>query len=89
MAEPKKSPAQKKVVIYTTQYCPYCTAAKKFLRSKQVDFQEIDLTDDDAMREKLVQMTGGRETVPQIFADGKSIGGYDELVEFYNSGKTL
>ena len=78
----------KKVVIYTAQYCPYCAAAKKFLKSKKVDFEEIDVTDDDRMREKLVEMSG-RETVPQIFADGQPLGGYDDLVEYYRSGKTL
>ena len=85
----EKTKSLKKVVIYTTNYCPYCTAAKKLLKSKKISFQEIDLTNDDAMREKLVQMSGGRETVPQIFIDGKSIGGYNELVAFYASGKTI
>ena len=70
----------KKVVIYTTRACPYCVAAKKFLQSKKVAFEEIDVTEDDALREKLVEMTGGRETVPQIFVEGKPVGGYDELV---------
>ena len=77
-----------KVEIYTTGYCPYCHAAKEFLKSKKVSFTEIDASDDE-VRRKLVEMSGGRETVPQIFADGKSIGGYDELVEYYRSGKTL
>ena len=79
----------KKVQIYVTKYCPYCHAAKRLLTKKGVEFEEIDVTDDDPMREKLVKMSGGRETVPQIFADGKSIGGYDELVALYESGKTL
>ncbi len=77
-----------KVVIYTTGYCPYCKMAKDLLRSKGVTFQEIDVSDDDATREKLVQMSG-RETVPQVFADGRPIGGYGELVRFFASGKTL
>ena len=76
-------------MIYTTRYCPFCHAAKNFLKSKGVSFEEIDVTDDDAMREKLVQMSGGRETVPQVFADGEALGGYDDLVAFYRSGKSL
>jgi glutaredoxin 3 len=79
----------KKVVIYTTQYCPYCHAAKDFLKKQKITFEEIDVSDDDAMRDKLVKMTGGRSTVPQIFADDKSIGGYDDLVALYKSGKSL
>lgn len=79
----------KKVVVYTTGYCPYCHAAKKFLASKNVPYEEIDVSDDDQMRAKLVKMTGGRETVPQIFADDKLIGGYDDLVAFYQAGNTI
>ena len=79
----------KKVVVYTTHYCGYCTAAKRFLNTKNIDFEEIDVTRDDAMREKLVEMCGGMETVPQIFVDGKSMGGYDELVKFYESGNKI
>ena len=76
-------------MIYTTRVCPYCQAAKKLLASKHVRFKEIDVTNDDAMREKLVAMTGGRVTVPQIFVDEVSIGGYEELVRIYDSGQAL
>ena len=76
-------------MIYTTRVCPYCQAAKKLLASKHVMFKEIDVTNDDAMREKLVAMTGGRVTVPQIFVDEVSIGGYDDLVRIYDSGQAL
>lgn len=79
----------KKVVIYTTKYCAYCNAAKDFLKSKGVRFEEIDVSGNDAMRERLVQMSGGRETVPQIFVDGKPIGGYEDLVALYQSRRTL
>ena len=78
----------KKVVIYTAAYCPYCHAAKEFLSSKKVAYEEVDVTRDEAMREKLVKMSG-QMTVPQIFADGKSIGGYEDLVRYYQTGKTL
>ena len=70
-----------KVVIYTASYCPYCHAAKRLLKSQGVVFEEMNVTDDENMREKLIQMTHGRQTVPQIFVDGRSIGGYDELVK--------
>ena len=76
------------VVVYTTKYCPYCRSAKEFLTSKKVVFREVDVSEDDTMREKLVKMSG-QETVPQIFADGKAIGGYEDLVRYYRSGKSL
>ena len=77
-----------KVVVYATKYCPYCQAAKQLLKSKNVAFEEIDVTDDDAMRDKLEKMSG-QQTVPQIFVDGRSIGGYEELAAFFRSGKSL
>ena len=76
------------IEIYTTPYCPYCHAAKNFLKSKKIEFVEIDASD-EVVRRELVKMTGGRETVPQIFADGKLIGGYDDLVQLYRSGESL
>ena len=79
-------PKPKDVVVYSTDYCPYCRAAKDLLRSKGVAFREVDVTGDDAMREKLVEMTGGRTTVPQIFVDGKAMGGYDDLAAFFRNG---
>ena len=68
-----------KVEIYTTNYCPFCIRAKSLLKRKGVAFEEIDVTDDDAMREKMIELSGGRRTVPEIFINGKIVGGYDEL----------
>jgi glutaredoxin 3 len=66
-----------KVVIYTTSYCPYCFGAKALLRSKNVEFEEIDVTDDPAQRAEMERLSA-RRTVPQIFIDTYPIGGYDE-----------
>lgn len=72
--------------MYTTTYCPYCVAAKRLLERKQVPFDEVDVTGDDLLRSWLVETTG-RRTVPQIFIDGKSIGGYDELASLEAAGE--
>jgi glutaredoxin 3 len=69
-----------KVVIYTTPICPYCIWAKALLRSKRVDFEEIDVSRDPLLQDE-VRQRSGRRTVPQIFIDEKSVGGYDELRE--------
>ena len=66
------------VVIYTTSYCPYCSAAKALLRGKGVDFEEIDVTRDAARRTEMEQLSQSW-TVPQIFINGQPIGGFDEL----------
>ncbi|HEY6394514.1 MAG TPA: glutaredoxin 3 [Candidatus Binataceae bacterium] len=76
-----------KVEVYTTTYCPFCTRAKNLLKSKGVAFEEIDVTDDDARREKMTQLAGGRRTVPEIFINGKILGGYDELKALNDAGK--
>lgn len=76
-----------KVQIYTTTYCPFCMRAKALLRSKSVEFEEIDVTDSAQMREKMIKLSGGRRTVPQIFINAKSIGGYDELRALEDAGK--
>lgn len=65
------------VVIYTTSYCPYCAGAKALLRAKSIAFREIDVTRDEALREEMERLSQ-RYTVPQIFIDGKPIGGYDD-----------
>ncbi|HUY84163.1 MAG TPA: glutaredoxin 3 [Steroidobacteraceae bacterium] len=68
-----------KVEVYTTSYCPYCARAKSLLKSKGVAFEEIDVSGDAALREKMIELSGGRRTVPEIFINGRIIGGYDEL----------
>ena len=65
------------VVIYTTNYCPYCTGAKALLRGKNVEFEEIDVTHDPAKRAEMEKLSR-RYTVPQIFIDDQPIGGYDD-----------
>ncbi|MGZ6251465.1 MAG: glutaredoxin 3 [Candidatus Binataceae bacterium] len=68
-----------KVEVYTTAYCPYCTRAKSLLKGKGVAFEEIDVSGNSVLREKMIELSGGRRTVPEIFINGKIVGGYDEL----------
>jgi glutaredoxin 3 len=76
-----------KVEVYTTSYCPFCVRAKNLLRSKGVQFEEIDVTDDDERRAEMVELAGGRRTVPEIFINGKIVGGYDELKALDDAGQ--
>ena len=78
----------KAVKIYTTSYCGYCRMAKQLLRDREVAFEEIDVTNDDAKRDWLVETTG-RYTVPQIFIGEESIGGYTELSALDRSGRLV
>lgn len=72
--------------MYSTQYCPYCTRARALLERKGVAFEEIDVSRDEARREHMVRASG-RRTVPQIFIDGRPVGGYDDLVALDRSGE--
>ncbi|APW73591.1 MULTISPECIES: glutaredoxin 3 [Sphingopyxis] len=67
------------IEIYTKFFCPYCTRAKALLDGKGAAYEEIDVTMDRAGFDAMVARTGGRRTVPQIFIDGRHIGGSDDL----------
>ena len=73
------------VVIYTTKICPYCVRAKMLLQRKGVDYKEIDVSNDPAARQALVERTRQR-TVPQIFINGEHIGGCDDLYALDRAG---
>jgi glutaredoxin 3 len=75
-----------KVEIYTTQLCGYCYRAKKLLTERGIAFTEIDVGADPAKREEMVKRAGGRRTVPQIFIDGRHIGGCDDLYALDHKG---
>jgi glutaredoxin 3 len=74
------------VIVYVTDYCPYCTRAKGLLKRKGVAFTEIDVTNDPEKRAWLLEKTGQR-TVPQIFIDGVSVGGSDDIHALDRAGK--
>ena len=74
------------IIIYTADYCPYCKAAKEFLKAKGVAYQEIDITHDQEKRRDIASRSG-QKTVPQIFINGKSIGGYSDLKALDEKGE--
>jgi glutaredoxin 3 len=76
-----------KVELYTTMFCPYCARARSLLAKKGVDYVDIDVMADTAKRDEMVARSGGRQTVPQIFIDGRHIGGSDELAALDKAGK--
>ena len=76
----------KPVRVYTTDYCPYCLAAKRLLKAKGVPFEELDVSDDPDKRRWLVAATGQR-TVPQIFFGEDSIGGFTDLDALVKKGE--
>jgi glutaredoxin 3 len=76
----------KPVTLYTTISCGFCRRAKEFLQERGVPYTEIDVTGDDAAREKLVEKARGMRTVPQIFIGEHHIGGYTDMMSLHLRG---
>jgi glutaredoxin 3 len=68
------------IEIYTQPWCPYCARAMTLLTRKGAQFREIDAPQGSAAREESIRRSGGRTSVPQIFIDGRHIGGCDDLL---------
>lgn len=76
-----------RIEIYTKFLCPYCTRARALLKSKGVeDVEEYDITMGGPRRAEMLERSNGRTTVPQIFIDGRHIGGSDDLAELDRAG---
>ena len=78
--------ASPRIVMYTTAVCPYCVAAKNFLKSKGQTWEEVRVDTDPAEREKMVALAR-RTSVPQIFIGETHVGGYDDLIALHRAGK--
>jgi glutaredoxin 3 len=75
------------IEIYTTRYCPYCTAAKALLKKKGAAYTEIDVSSDWEKREAMIERANGQMTVPQIFIGETHVGGSDDLYALERAGK--
>jgi glutaredoxin 3 len=75
-----------KVTVYSTRHCGFCVAARNLLDNLGIAYENVDVTGDRAARLALVQLAGGRRTVPVIVIDGEVIGGYVELMRLAVSG---
>ena len=75
-----------RVEIYTKFTCPYCSRAKRLLEEKGASYEEYELNSSPGKRDEMLQRSNGRYTVPQIFIDGRHIGGSDDLAELDRQG---
>jgi glutaredoxin 3 len=79
--------AAPRVIVYSQPFCGYCTAAKRLLQQKGVEVTEVDVMVEAGRRTEMIERSGGRRTVPQIFIDGRHVGGYDDLSALDRSGE--
>lgn len=76
-----------KIEIYTKAFCPYCSRAMRLLADKGVEPVEYDISLGGPQRAEMIQRANGRSTVPQVFIDGRHIGGSDDLAALNARGE--
>lgn len=77
---------ESKIVIYTKAHCPYCVFAKELLNNEKLPYQEIHVDENPEQLKEMIERSGLR-TVPQIFINAKSIGGFDALKKLRDTGQ--
>lgn len=75
------------ITIYSKDYCPHCVQAKNLLKRKGQTFTEINISSDEALQKEMLDKSGGRRTVPQIFIGDTHVGGNDDLQALERAGK--
>ena len=78
--------AHPEITIYSTLVCPYCVAAKNFLKSKGLEWKEVRIDLDPVERDKMMAKAK-RTSVPQIFVGDVHVGGYDDMMAMHREGK--
>ena len=76
-----------RVEMYTSPLCGFCHAARRLLAAKEADVTEIDVMAEPRRKTEMIERADGRRTVPQIFIDGRGIGGCDELYALERAGE--
>ena len=74
------------VTVYSGPFCPYCTKAKALLDKKGVAYVEYNVKADDQKLKEMLERSGGRQTIQQIFIDDRHIGGCDDLYALEQAG---
>jgi len=77
----------KNIIMYTGPLCNFCEAAKRLFLRNNLEFEEIDISTKDGLRDEMIKKANGKRTIPQIFFDENHIGGYQELRALEKSGE--
>ena len=79
----------KNITVYSGPMCNFCDAAKRLLSRNNLNYNEIDISTKEGLRDEMMKRANGRRTIPQIFFDDYHVGGYQELRELEKTGKLL
>ena len=74
------------VIVYSSNYCPYCSRAKQLLKSKSIKFTEINVDSRSSVRQEMTKKCG-QTSVPQIWINSQHIGGCDDIFTLERAGK--
>ena len=77
----------KNITVYSGPMCNFCDAAKRLLSRNNLNYNEIDISTKEGLRDEMTKRANGRRTIPQIFFDDYHVGGYQELRELEKTGK--
>ena len=79
----------KNITVYSGPMCNFCDAAKRLLSRNNLNYNEIDISTKEGLRDEMTKRANGRRTIPQIFFDDYHVGGYQELRELEKTGNLL
>ena len=79
----------KNITVYSGPMCNFCDAAKRLLSRNNLNYNEIDISTKEGLRDEMTKRANGRRTIPQIFFDDYHVGGYQELRQLEKTGKLL
>ena len=79
----------KNITVYSGPLCNFCDAAKRLLSRNNLNYNEIDISTKEGLRDEMTKRANGRRTIPQIFFDDYHVGGYQELRELEKTGELL
>ena len=77
----------KNIIMYTGPFCSFCEAAKRLFKRNNLNFEEIDISTKESLKDEMIKKSNGKRTIPQIFFDDHHVGGYVELRELEKEGK--
>jgi len=79
----------KNIIMYSGPMCNFCEAAKRLFARNNIEYNIIDISSKEGLRDEMIKKANGRRTIPQIFFGDHHVGGYTELRELEKNGKLL
>ena len=79
----------KNIIMYTGPFCSFCEAAKRLFKRNNLNFEEIDISMEESLRDEMIKKSNGKKTIPQIFFNEYHVGGFVELRDLEKKGELL